>query len=182
MKKKIRIILIAIYILTSVIMLAFDMKFSSDKICFSKNSFLLPMDAFLFNDATIDKEGNLYVINHIPSAVQKFDKNGNFIVSIYVKNDLYKIKNEKDGIHIYAGKFNCVNYHIGKNKITSKAISEQEVDNIESDSKQMIVGNFWISNGKIIILKTRLFPIDPTIIAIIFILMEGGFWIKEHRK
>ena len=109
------------------------MKFSSDKICFSKNSFLLPMDAFLFNDATIDKEGNLYVINHIPSAVQKFDKNGNFIVSIYVKNDLYKIKNEKDGIHIYAGKFNCVNYHIGKNKITSKAISEQEVDNIESD-------------------------------------------------
>ena len=46
----------------------------------------------------------------------------------------------------------------------------------------MIVGNFWISNGKIIILKTRLFPIDPTIIAIIFILMEGGFWIKEHRK
>lgn len=75
-----------------------------------------------------------------------------------------------------------MNYQIGKNKITSKAISEKEMDNIESDPKQIIVGNIWISNRKIIILKTRLFPIDPTIIAIIFILMEGGFWIKEHRK
>jgi hypothetical protein len=41
-----------------------------------------------------------------------------------------------------------------------------------------VIGNFWISKGKIIILKSSLCPIDPFIIMYIAILMEIIFWIK----
>lgn len=42
----------------------------------------------------------------------------------------------------------------------------------------MVIGNFWIFKGKITILKSSLFPIDPFIIMYTAILMEIIFWIK----
>lgn len=41
-----------------------------------------------------------------------------------------------------------------------------------------MIGNFWIFKGKITILKSSLFPIDPFIIMYTAILMEIIFWIK----
>ena len=40
--------------------------------------------------------------------VRKFNKNGDFIKSILIKDDIDMIKNERDGIHVYAGKFDYI--------------------------------------------------------------------------
>lgn len=76
-----------------------------------------------------DKNGNLYVANDMLSVVQKFNNNGQFIKSIWINDDIYIIKSEDDGIHVYAGKFDNVDYRISKNKIFEKQISEKETNN-----------------------------------------------------
>ena len=59
---------------------------------------------FSRNKATIDDKGNIYVATGMLGVVQKFNKNGDFIKSILIKDDIDMIKNERDGIHVYAGK------------------------------------------------------------------------------
>ena len=125
---------------------------------------------------------NLYVGNNTLGIVQKFDRNGKFIESINIKDDIYMIKSEKDKIHVYAGKFDNIDYQILPDKIITKKISDQEMDNINSDKREKVAGNLWIHNGKIIFLKASLFPIDPEIIACIGIIMEGVMFIKKSRK
>ena len=147
-----------------------------------KKSFSVPIDAFFWNQAIIDDNENLYVGNNTLGVVQKFDRNGKFIESINIKDDIYMIKSEKDEIHVYAGKFDNIDYQILSDKIITKKISDQEMDNINSDKREKVVGNLWIHNGKIIFLKASLFPIDPEIIACIGIIMEGVMFIKKSRK
>ena len=149
---------------------------------FLNKSFSIPVDSFLFNYATIDKEGNLYVANDMLAIVQKFDKNGQFIKTICINDDIYMIKNEDDGIHVYAGRFDNVDYLISKNKIISKKISEHEMNRIEADPRQNIIGNLWIHNGKITLLKTSIFPIDPEIIVCVWALIEGLSFIRKKLE
>ena len=92
------------------------------------------------------------------------------------------LKSEKDKIHVYAGKFDNIDYQILPDKIITKKISDQEMDNINSDKREKVAGNLWIHNGKIIFLKASLFPIDPEIIVCIGIIMEGVMFIKKSRK
>lgn len=110
--------------------------------------------------------------------VQKFNKNGDFIKSILIKDDIDMIKNERDGIHVYAGKFDYMDYYITEKKIIEKEISETDLDHIKSGPNELVIGNFWIFKGEITILKSSLFPIDPFIIMYTAILMEIIFWIK----
>ena len=70
------------------------------------------------------------------------------------------IKNERDGIHVYAGKFDYTDYHITEKKIIEKEISETDLDHIKSGPNELVIGNFWIFKGKITILKSSLFPIS----------------------
>ena len=63
-------------------------------------------------------------------------------------------------------------------KIIEKEISETDLDHIKSGPNELVIGNFWIFKGKITILKSSLFPIDPFIIMYTAILMEIIFWIK----
>lgn len=135
-----------------------------------------------WNQAIIDDNENLYVGNNTLGIVQKFDRNGKFIESINIKDDIYMIKSEKDKIHVYAGKFDNIDYQILPDKIITKKISDQEMDNINSDKREKVAGNLWIHNGKIIFLKASLFPIDPEIIVCIGIIMEGVMFIKKSRK
>lgn len=72
------------------------------------------------NKATIDDKGNIYVAIGMLGVVQKFNKNGDFIKSILIKDDIDMIKNERDGIHVYAGKFDYTDYHITEKKIIEK--------------------------------------------------------------
>lgn len=130
------------------------------------------------NKATIDDKGNVYVATGMLGVVQKFNKNGDFIKSILIKDDIDMIKNERDGIHVYAGKFDYTDYHITEKKIIEKEISETDLDHIKSGPNELVIGNFWIFKGKITILKSSLFPIDPFIIMYTAILMEIIFWIK----
>ncbi len=85
--------------------------------------------------------------------VQKFNKNGDFIKSILIKDDIDMIKNERDGIHVYAGK--NTDYHITEKKIIEKEISETDLDHIKSGPNESVIGNFWIFKGKITILKSK---------------------------
>lgn len=86
-------------------------------------------------------------------SVQKFNKNGDFIKSILIKDDIDMIKNERDGIHVYAGKFWLYGYHITEKKIIEKEISETDLDHIKSGPNELVIGNFWIFKGKIINLE-----------------------------
>ena len=113
------------------------------------------------------------------SVVQKFNNNGQFIKSIWINDDIYIIKSEDDGIHVYAGKFDNVDYRISKNKVFEKQISEKEMDRVEADPRQNIIGNLWIHNGKITFLKASVFPIDSSIIICMYILMEGFLFVKK---
>lgn len=106
-----------------------------------KNSFSVPIDAFFWNQAIIDDNENLYVGNNTLGIVQKFDRNGKFIESINIKDDIYMIKSEKDKIHVYAGKFDNIDYQILPDKIITKKISDQEMDNINSDKREKVAGN-----------------------------------------
>ena len=65
-----------------------------------------------------------------------------------------------------------------KEKIIEKEISETDLDHIKSGPNELVIGNFWIFKGKITILKSSVFPIDPFIIMYTAILMEIIFWIK----
>ena len=128
-----------------------------------------------FIKATIDDKGNIYVATGMLGVVQKFNKNGDFIKSILIKDDIDMIKNERDGIHVYAGKFDYTDYHITEKKIIEKEISETDLDHIKSGPNELVVGNFWIFKGKITILKSSLFPIDP------FIIMYTAIWIFKGK-
>ena len=79
-----------------------------------------------FIKATIDDKGNIYVATGMLGVVQKFNKNGDFIKSILIKDDIDMIKNERDGIHVYAGKFDYTDYHITEKKIIEKEINDLE--------------------------------------------------------
>ena len=74
----------------------------------------------------------------------------------------------------YVHEFQTVN----NEKIIEKEISETDLDHIKSGPNELVIGNFWIFKGKITILKSSLFPIDPFIIMYTAILMEIIFWIK----
>lgn len=87
--------------------------------------------------------------------VQKFNKNGDFIKSILIKDDIDMIKNERDGIHVCAGKFDYTDYHITEKKIIEKEISETDLDHIKSGPNELVIGNFWIFKGKITIQKQQ---------------------------
>ena len=60
---------------------------------FLKKSFSVPIDAFFWNQAIIDDNENLYVGNNTLGIVQKFDRNGKFIESINIKDDIYELYN-----------------------------------------------------------------------------------------
>lgn len=108
-----------------------------------------------FIKATIDDKGNIYVATGMLGVVQKFNKNGDFIKSILIKDDIDMIKNERDGIHVYAGKFDYTDYYITEKKITEKEISETDLDYIKSGPNELVIGNFWIFKGKITIQKQQ---------------------------
>lgn len=163
-KIHIKIIMVLIYLITFVTMIVCNIQLQNKKDSFIK--------------ATIDDKGNIYVATGMLGVVQKFNKNGDFIKSILIKDDIDMIKNERDGIHVYAGKFDYTDYHITEKKIIEKEISETDLDHIKSGPNELVIGNFWIFKGKITILKSSLFPIDPFIIMYTAILMEIIFWIK----
>ena len=163
-KLYIEIIMLLIFLITFVTMIVCNIQLQNKKDSFIK--------------ATIDDKGNIYVATGMLGVVQKFNKNGDFIKSILIKDDIDMIKNERDGIHVYAGKFDYTDYHITEKKIIEKEISETDLDHIKSGPNELVIGNFWIFKGKITILKSSLFPIDPFIIMYTAILMEIIFWIK----
>lgn len=163
-KLYIEIIMLLIFLITFVTMIVCNIQLQNKKDSFIK--------------ATIDDKGNIYVATGMLGVVQKFNKNGDFIKSILIKDDIDMIKNERDGIHVYAGKFDYTDYHITEKKIIEKEISETDLDHIKSGPNELVIGNFWIFKGKITILKSSVFPIDPFIIMYTAILMEIIFWIK----
>lgn len=172
-KIDIKIIMVLIYLITFVAMIACNIQLQNKKDSFIKKSYSIPVGIFPGNKATIDDKGNIYVATGMLGVVQKFNKNGDFIKSILIKDDIDMIKNERDGIHVYAGKFDYTDYHI-----TEKKISETDLEHIKSGPIELVIGNFWIFKGKITILKSSLFPIDLFIIMYTAILMEIIFWIK----
>ena len=159
-------------------MIVCNIQLQNKKDSFIKKSYSIPVGIFPGNKAAIDDKGNIYVATGMLGVVQKFNKNGDFIKSILIKDDIDMIKNERDGIHVYAGKFDYTDYHITEKKIIEKEISETDLDHIKSGPNELVIGNFWIFKGKITILKSSLFPIDPFIIMYTAILMEIIFWIK----
>ena len=161
-----------------VTMIVCNIQLQNKKDSFIKKSYSIPVGIFPGNKATIDDKGNIYVATGMLGVVQKFNKNGDFIKSILIKDDIDMIKNERDGIHVYAGKFDYTDYHITEKKIIEKEISETDLDHIKAGPNELVIGNFWIFKGKITILKSSLFPIDPFIIMYTAILMEIIFWIK----
>ena len=129
-------------------MIVCNIQLQNKKDSFIKKSYSIPVGIFPGNKATIDDKGNIYVATGMLGVVQKFNKNGDFIKSILIKEDL------------------------------EKEISETDLDHIKSGPNELVVGNFWIFKGKITILKSSVFPIDPFIIMYTAILMEIIFWIK----
>lgn len=167
-KIHIKIIMVLIYLITFVAMIACNIQLQNKKDSFIKKSYSIPVGIFPGNKATIDDKGNIYVATGMLGVVQKFNN----------KDDIDMIKNERNGIHVYAGKFDYTDYHITEKKIIEKEISETDLDHIKSGPNELVIGNFWIFKGKITILKSSLFPIDPFIIMYTAILMEIIFWIK----
>ena len=165
-KLYIEIIMLLIFLITFVTMIVCNIQLQNKKDSFIKKSYSIPVGIFPGNKATIDDKGNIYVATGMLGVVQKFNKNGDMI------------KNERDGIHVYAGKFDYTDYHITEKKIIEKEISETDLDHIKSGPNKLVIGNFWIFKGKITILKSSVFPIDPFIIMYTAILMEIIFWIK----
>ena len=145
-------------------MIVCNIQLQNKKDSFIKKSYSIPVGIFPGNKATIDDKGNIYVATGMLGVVQKFNKNGDFIKSILIKDDIDMIKNERDGIHVYAGKFDYTDYHITEKKIIEKEISETDLDHIKSGPNELVIGNFWIFKGKITILKSSLFPIDVEIV------------------
>ena len=201
-KLYIEIIMLLIFLITFVTMIVCNIQLQNKKDSFIKKSYSIPVGIFPGNKATIDDKGNIYVATGMLGVVQKFNKNGDFIKSILIKDDIDMIKNERDGIHVYAGKFDYTDYHITEKKIIEKerpdsllagmggqtglnlavqlsdAGIETDLDHIKSVPNELVIGNFWIFKGKITILKSSVFPIDPFIIMYTAILMEIIFWIK----
>lgn len=140
-KLYIEIIMLLIFLITFVTMIVCNIQLQNKKDSFIK--------------ATIDDKGNIYVATGMLGVVQKFNKNGDFIKSILIKDDIDMIKNERDGIHVYAGKFDYTDYHITEKKITEKEISETDLDHIKSGPNELVIGNFWIFKGKITIQKQQ---------------------------
>lgn len=177
-KLYIEIIILLIFLITFVTMMVCNIQLQNKKVSIIKKSYSIPVGIFPRNKTAIDDKGNIYVATGMLGIVQKFNKNGDFITSILINDDIDMIKNERDGIHVYAGKFDYTDYHITEKKIIEKEISEIDLDHIKSGLEELLLGNFWISKGKIIILKCSLFPIDPFIIMYTAVLMEIIFWIK----
>lgn len=140
-KLYIEIIMLLIFLITFVTMIVCNIQLQNKKDSFIK--------------ATIDDKGNIYVATGMLGVVQKFNKNGDFIKSILIKDDIDMIKNERDGIHVYAGKFDYTDYHITEKKIIEKEISETDLDHIKSGPNELVIGNFWIFKGKITIQKQQ---------------------------
>lgn len=140
-KLYIEIIMLLIFLITFVTMIVCNIQLQNKKDSFIK--------------ATIDDKGNIYVATGMLGVVQKFNKNGDFIKSILIKDDIDMIKNERDGIHVYAGKFDYTDYHITEKKIIEKEISETDLDHIKSVPNELVIGNFWIFKGKITIQKQQ---------------------------
>lgn len=176
---KARIILLLLFLATFIGNIIGNIRLKNQNKQFLNKSYSIPLETFLFNRATTDKNGNVYVANDMLSVVQKFNNNGQFIKSIWINDDIYIIKSEDDGIHVYAGKFDNVDYRISKNKIFEKQISEKEMDHVEADPRQNIIGNLWIHNGKITFLKASIFPIDSSIVICMYILMECFLFVKK---
>ena len=107
-------------------MIVCNIQLQNKKDSFIKKSYSIPVGIFPGNKATIDDKGNIYVATGMLGVVQKFNKNGDFIKSILIKDDIDMIKNERDGIHVYAGKFDYTDYHITEKKIIEKEISETD--------------------------------------------------------
>lgn len=124
--KKIRITLLLIYIITFIVMILSNINIKNKNEDFITKSYPIPLDTIFFNNhTTIDKNKNLYVVHDKLSIVEVFDKNGKFIKSICINNDIDTIKNEKDGVHVYAGKFKYIDYKITGNKIIENNISQE---------------------------------------------------------
>lgn len=103
MKVKIWIIMLLLFISTFIMQTICNINLGNTNQRILKKSFSVPIDAFFWNQAIIDDNENLYVGNNTLGVVQKFDRNGKFIESINIKDDIYMIKSEKDEIHVYAG-------------------------------------------------------------------------------
>lgn len=101
---KVRIILPLLFLVTFIGTLVGNISLENKDKQFLNKSFSVPLDTFLFNQAATDKDGNLYVANDAISVIQKFNKDGQFIKSIWINNDIHVIKSEDNGIHVYAGK------------------------------------------------------------------------------
>ena len=154
-KLYIEIIMLLIFLITFVTMIVCNIQLQNKKDSFIKKSYSIPVGIFPGNKAAIDDKGNIYVATGMLGVVQKFNKNGDFIKSILIKDDIDMIKNERDGIHVYAGKFDYTDYHITEKKITEKEISETDLDHIKSGPNELVIGNFWIFKGKITIQKQQ---------------------------
>lgn len=115
-KIHIKIIIVLIYLITFVTMIVCNIQLQNKKDSFIKKSYSIPVGIFPGNKAAIDDKGNIYVATGMLGVVQKFNKNGDFIKSILIKDDIDMIKNERDGIHVYAGKFDYTDYHITEKK------------------------------------------------------------------
>ena len=99
-KLYIEIIMLLIFLITFVTMIVCNIQLQNKKDSFIKKSYSIPVGIFPGNKATIDDKGNVYVATGMLGVVQKFNKNGDFIKSILIKDDIDMIKNERDGIHV----------------------------------------------------------------------------------
>ena len=115
-KLYIEIIMLLIFLITFVTMIVCNIQLQNKKDSFIKKIIFHTCWYFPGNKATIDDKGNVYVATGMLGVVQKFNKNGDFIKSILIKDDIDMIKNERDGIHVYAGKFDYTDYHITEKK------------------------------------------------------------------
>ena len=99
-------------------------------------------------------------------------------IDISNKNEyILYLESEKKTVYL-GNQENLTTKMLYTKKIIEKEISETDLDHIKSGPNELVIGNFWIFKGKITILKSSLFPIDPFIIMYTAILMEIIFWIK----
>ena len=69
-------------------MIVCNIQLQNKKDSFIKKSYSIPVGIFPGNKATIDDKGNIYVATGMLGVVQKFNKNGDFIKSILIEDDI----------------------------------------------------------------------------------------------
>ena len=84
---KARIILLLLFLATFIGNIIGNIRLKNQNKQFLNKSYSIPLETFLFNRATTDKNGNLYVANDMLSVVQKFNNNGQYIIgNLWIHN------------------------------------------------------------------------------------------------